>query len=73
MMSGMDERGQDLVEPEGVNADPNGRPRGDVVGPPAGSGPVEESDPAPPVAADDSATRAAGTLAPGQELAEGEG
>ncbi|MDQ6649840.1 MAG: hypothetical protein M3Z02_06950 [Actinomycetota bacterium] len=72
----MDEHERDLVEPEGVNAGPGSGPADEkaaVVGPPVGSGPAEESDPAPPLAAEDSATRAAGRLAPGQELAEGEG
>ena len=73
MMTGMDERERDLVEPAGVTADPSGGPRGDVVGPAVAGGPAEESDPAPPVAARDSATEAAAARAPGQELSEGEG
>ena len=73
MMMGMDERERDLVEPAGLNADPSGGSGGDVVGPAVSGGPTGESDPAPPVAAEDSATRTAAARAPGQELAEGEG
>ncbi|GAC1325841.1 MAG: hypothetical protein NVSMB13_09670 [Mycobacteriales bacterium] len=72
-MTGMDDNERDLVEPEGVNADPSGGSGGDVVGPAASGVPAEESDPAPPDAAKDTATEAAADRAPGQELAEGEG
>ena len=64
----------DLVEPEGVNAG-SAEPESDVQQPAPTSSehPRDVEQDAAPVDADDSATRAARAVAPGQEYEVGEG
>ena len=69
-MSGSD----DLVEPEGVNAG-SAEPESDAEqpAPSSSASPRDGEQDSAPVEADDSATRAARAVAPGQEYEVGEG